>query len=206
MGAKRANGGTIHLGGRESLSTSVGSSWRSGVGYIPPERRAEALVLSMTVAENVTLPHLHRLSFGGAFLARRRERAVAHVKGIEVRLKSRSPRQHCHELSGGNQQKVAFAKALAGNPRVLLLDEPTRGVDVGAKFDIYSVVRQMSATGAAVLLASSDFPELLGMCDRIIVMRAGRVAAILQADGLSEETLLAHCYERDRRVAAAAVE
>ena len=206
MGATRANGGTINLGGRERLSTSVGSSWRWGVAYIPPERRAEALVLSMTVAENVTLPHLRRLSHGGAFLARRRERALARARGIEVRLKSRSPRQRCHELSGGNQQKVAFAKALAGNPRVLLLDEPTRGVDVGAKFDIYSVVRQMSATGVAVLLASSDFPELVGMCDRIIVMQTGRVAAVLQADGLSEETLLAYCYERDRRVAAAAVE
>jgi ribose transport system ATP-binding protein len=206
MGATRANGGTINLGGRERLSTNVGSSWRSGFAYIPPERRAEALVLSMTVAENVTLPHLRRLSHGGAFLARRRERALARDRGIEVRLKSRSPRQRCHELSGGNQQKVAFAKALAGNPRVLLLDEPTRGVDVGAKFDIYSVVRQMSATGVAVLLASSDFPELVGMCDRIIVMQTGRVAAVLQADGLSEETLLAYCYERDRRVAAAAVE
>ena len=85
--------------------------------------------------------------------------------------KPRSPRQLCYELSGGNQQKVVFAKALSGRPVVLLLDEPTRGVDVGAKFDIYSLIRELSAEGMAVLIASSDFPELLGMCDRIIVMR-----------------------------------
>ena len=123
-----------------------------------------------------------------------------------MRLRSSGPRQRCHELSGGNQQKVAFAKALAGDPRILLfLDEPTRGVDVGAKFDIYSVIRQMSATGVAVLIASSDFPELLGMCDRIIVMRAGAIATVLDTSGLTEESLLAHCYGHEAPAALAAV-
>ncbi len=205
MGANRAKAGTIRFGDRRHHPLSVASSWRSGVAYIPPERRTEGLVLSMTVAENVTLPHLRRQSFGGAFLARRRERAVTSARGTMVRLRSRGPGQRCHELSGGNQQKVAFAKALAGDPRILLLDEPTRGVDVGAKFDIYSVIRQMSATGVAMLMASSDFPELLGMCDRIIVMRAGRIAAVLDADGLSEEALVAHCYGREAPAALAAV-
>lgn len=197
MGADRASAGVIRFGDRERRPQGLASSWRSGFAYIPPERRAEGLVLSMTVADNVTLPHLRRLCFGGAFLARRRERAVTRARGVEVRLRSRGPRQRCHELSGGNQQKVAFARALAGDPRLLFLDEPTRGVDVGAKFDIYSVIRQMSATGAAVLIASSDFPELLGMCDRIIVMRAGAIATVLDARGLTEEALLSHCYGHD---------
>jgi ribose transport system ATP-binding protein len=197
MGADRASAGLIRFGDRERRPKGVSSSWRSGFAYIPPERRSEGLILSMTVAANVTLPHLRRLSFCGALLARRRERAVARAKGAEVRLRSRDPRQRCHELSGGNQQKVVFAKALAGRPRVLLLDEPTRGVDVGAKFDIYSVIRQLSATGVAVLVASSDFPELLGMCDRIIVMRTGAIAIVLDARGLTEEALLGHCYGHD---------
>ncbi len=95
------------------------------------------------IYENITLPHLKQLSRGGFFLARRRERGIADERGTEVRLKARSPRQLCYELSGGNQQKVVFAKALSGSPAVLLLDEPTRGVDVGAKFDIYSLIRDI---------------------------------------------------------------
>jgi ribose transport system ATP-binding protein len=204
MGADRASVGAIRFGDRELRPLGLASSWRRGSAYIPPERRAEGLVLSMTVAENVTLPHLRRLSHGGAFLARRRERAVTLARGVEVRLRSSGPRQRCHELSGGNQQKVAFARALAGDPHLLFLDEPTRGVDVGAKFDIYSVIRQMSATGAAVLIASSDFPELLGMCDRIIVMHAGAIATVLETSGLTEESLLSRCYGQ-RPVLPAAV-
>src|SRR5205823_1452622 len=99
-------------------------------------------------------------------------------------------------LSGGNQQKVVFARALAGKPKVLLLDEPTRGVDVAAKFDIYALIRELRAAGTAVLIASSDAPELIGLSDRILVMRSGAVATVLDARGLDEETLLAHCHGR----------
>jgi ribose transport system ATP-binding protein len=154
------------------------------------------LVLSRPVSDNVTLAHLKRFSRRGWFLARRLERAAAETGAADVRLKSRGTDQPCHQLSGGNQQKVVFAKALSGRPAVLLLDEPTRGVDVGAKFDIYALIREWSAKGMAVLIASSDFPELLGMCDRIIVMRHGRIATILAADGLTEEALLGQCYGR----------
>jgi ribose transport system ATP-binding protein len=100
------------------------------------------------------------------------------------------------ELSGGNQQKVVFAKALLGQPRLLLLDEPTRGVDVGAKFDIYSIIRDMAARGMAVVLVSSDLPELIGMSDRIAVMRDGTITDIVAASGLDEERLLNLCYGR----------
>ncbi len=197
IGADRARHGRVALGGREGRPHGLAAAWRAGLAYVPRERRSEGLVLSRGVAENITLPHLGRFSHGGVFLARRKERALAVKRGAEVRLKARGPRQLCYELSGGNQQKVVFAKALSGRPDVLLLDEPTRGVDVGAKFDIYSLIREWSAKGMAVLIASSDFPELLGLCDRIIVMRDGALAAILDADGLSEEALLNHCYGRE---------
>ena len=116
--------------------------------------------------------------------------------GEDVRLRSAGPGQLALELSGGNQQKVVFAKALSGAPRLLLLDEPTRGVDVGAKFDIYGIIREMTAKGMAVILVSSDLPELIGMCDRIAVMREGRITATVDAAGLGEDALLNLCYGR----------
>jgi ribose transport system ATP-binding protein len=194
MGAEPARAGHIQIGDHVGRPHGLAAAWQSGLAYVPRERRSEGLVLSRPIVENISLAHLDRFSRGGVFLARRRERAVADQRGAEVRLKARGTHQLCQELSGGNQQKVVFAKALSGEPQVLLLDEPTRGVDVGAKFDIYSLIREWSANGMAVLIASSDFPELLGMCDRIIVMRHGAIATILDTAGLSEETLLGHCY------------
>jgi ribose transport system ATP-binding protein len=195
-GADRARRGRVRLEADEGPPRGLTAAWRSGMAYVPRERRSEGLVLTRPISDNITLPHLARFSRGGVFLARRKERAAAREFGDNVRLKARSLRQLSGELSGGNQQKVVFAKALSGRPAVLLLDEPTRGVDVGAKFDIYALIREWSAKGMAVLIASSDFPELLGMCDRMIVMRDGAIATILDAQGLSEEALLGHCYGR----------
>jgi ribose transport system ATP-binding protein len=113
-----------------------------------------------------------------------------------VRLRAAGPGQLAQELSGGNQQKVVFARALVGEPRLLMLDEPTRGVDVGAKFDIYAIIRTMTAKGMAVILVSSDLPELLGMCDRIAVMRDGAITGIDVAASLGEDALLNRIYGR----------
>jgi energy-coupling factor transporter ATP-binding protein EcfA2 len=112
-----------------------------------------------------------------------------------VRLKAQSQAQVAAELSGGNQQKVLFARALAGPPVVLLLDEPTRGVDVGAKFDIYGTIRGLTAQGVGVVMVSSDLPELIGLSDRIGILQGGRLTQILPAEGLTEGALLAHCME-----------
>lgn len=141
----------------------------------------------------MALPHLARWMRAGLVRGRAIREAVVRL-GADVRLKARGPDQPVAELSGGNQQKVLFARALAGAPRVLLLDEPTRGVDVGAKFDIYSLIRRQAAQGAGVIVASSDLVELIGLCDRIAVMQAGRVATILPAAGLTEAGLLTACY------------
>ena len=174
-----------------------GKAWRSGVAYVPKERRSEGLVTSRPIYQNITLPHLQSQSLGGTWLTPRRERRFATKLGEEVKLRAAGPNQRVLELSGGNQQKVVFAKALGGAPRLLLLDEPTRGVDVGAKFDIYSIIRNMTAKGMAVLLVSSDLPELLGMADRIAVMRDGVITATIPAHDLTEEALLNLCYGRD---------
>ena len=191
--------GLSGAGQREILLGILGDpakAWRQGIAYVPRERRSEGLVGSRPIFENITLAHLDAQALGGVWLRPRRERRFAVALGEDVKLKSAGPQQRVLELSGGNQQKVVFAKALSGNPRLLLLDEPTRGVDVGAKFDIYAIIRQMAAKGMAVILVSSDLPELLGMCDRIAVLREGRIRDVLPAAGLAEDELLNRCYGR----------
>jgi len=191
--------GLAGAGQRELLLRIFGNpakAWRNGIGYVPRERRSEGLVVTRPIFENVTLAHLRQQSLGGVWLTPRNERRFAVARGEDVRLKSSGPAQRALELSGGNQQKVVFAKALGGDPKLLLLDEPTRGVDVGAKFDIYSIIRNMTGKGMAVILVSSDLPELIGMCDRIAIMRDGAITETIAAAGLSEEELLNRCYGR----------
>ena len=196
FGDLRMRGGEAVLDGRPYAPHSPAAAWQAGVAYVPRERRNEGLMLSRPIFENVTLAHLRQRSLGGALLTPQAERRLATSLGADVRLRSTGPRQLAGQLSGGNQQKVVFARALSGNPRLLLLDEPTRGVDVGAKFDIYSIIRDMTQKGMAVILVSSDLPELIGMCDRIAVMRDGAITQIVAARGLREDDLLNRCYGR----------
>ena len=197
------SGGTVTLDGRPFRARGPSAAWASGLAYVPRERRSEGLMLSRPIFENITLAHLRRHSVGGSFLTPRAERLFAAGLGADVRLRSAGPRQLTMELSGGNQQKVVFARALAGTPKVLLLDEPTRGVDVGAKFDICTIIREMTAKGMAVIIVSSELPELIGMCDRIAVMRDGAITEIVAAEGLREDDLLNRIYGRAPAQAAA---
>lgn len=197
FGDKRATGGTMSLAGAPYAPPNPGSAWKRGVAYVPRERRAQGLLMRRAVFENITLAHLRRHSLGGIFLTPRREKAFARETGERMRLKSAGPAQRIIELSGGNQQKVVFGRALDGAPKLLLLEEPTRGVDVGAKFDIYAILRDLTANGTAVILVSSDLPELIGMCDRIAVMRDGIVKATVEATGLRENDLINLCYGRE---------
>jgi ABC-type sugar transport system ATPase subunit len=178
-------------------------AWAEGIAYVPRERRSEGLMLGRAITENVVLPHLARFARAGLFLDPRRQARVSDEQGGRVRLKSASLDQACAQLSGGNQQKVLFARALAGGPRVLLLDEPTRGVDIGARFEIYRLIRQLSDEGLGVVMASSDLPELIGLSDRIAVMRDGLLAEIIDAEGLTEAALLTRFYHRDGKESAA---
>lgn len=205
VGADRVRSGTISLGNRRMMRGSLAKSWRSGIAYIPEERRAQGLVLSRSIRDNITLPHLGTMSRGGILINRAREHRDAERLGSVVRLKARSSSQIIRELSGGNQQKALFARALAaeregemvGGLRVMLLDEPTRGVDIGAKADIYMLLREMASRGIVIVMASSDLGELIGVCDRVIVMRAGRQGEILDSITLTQERLLTACYGTD---------
>ena len=188
--------GLVRLGGADVPPTPAGA-WAAGLAYVPRERRTEGLMLRRSIVENVALPHLTPMARGGLFLDPRRQVAAAERLGDDVRLRAASTAQFCEELSGGNQQKVLFARALAGAPKVLLLDEPTRGVDVGAKFDLYALVRGLAARGVGILLASSDLPELLGLADRIAVLQEGRLTHLLETDGMTEADLLARFYDTE---------
>lgn len=187
--------GEITLRGT-ALADDVAGAWAQGLAYVPPERRAEGIMPRRALAETVVLPHLSRLSRLG-FLRPRQTDDLVRRLSRDVRLKASGPGQPMAELSGGNQQKVLFARAIAGNPAVLLLDEPTRGVDVGAKFELYALIRDLAARGAAVLVASSDLVELIGLSDRIAVLNAGRITQTLPADGLTEAALLTACYQKE---------
>ena len=175
-----------------ALPRAPAQAWNRGIAYIPRERRAEGLMLYMAIRSNIVLPHLR-----GLHASRHAELHDALTMGEQVRLKSDGPEQPVGQLSGGNQQKAVFARALMGNPKLLLLEEPTRGVDVGAKWEIYQIVRDLSAKGCAVVLTSSDLPEVLGMCDRILVLQDGRQAHMLNAEGLTQAGLVAHFYDNN---------
>jgi ABC-type sugar transport system ATPase subunit len=190
----RARSGRVALKGVPWNDRDPASAWALGVASAPRERRAEGLVLGQDVVANVVLPHLSRMKRWGIFLDRSAERRRTEDMKRQVRLKAASLRQKVRELSGGNQQKVMFARAVAGEAKILLLDEPTRGVDVGAKFDIYALLRELAAGGAGVLVVSSDHDEILHLCARVAVMRKGRVCAILPTRDLTPQRLLALCY------------
>jgi ribose transport system ATP-binding protein len=194
--------GRVTLGG-EAGPRSAAEAWRRGIAYVPRERRREGLMLGRAITPNVVLPHLGRLSALGLWSRGRAERAEAETRGRSVRLKYDRLSQSAGTLSGGNQQKVVFARAVAGTPRLVLLDDPTRGVDVGARADIYRMIRRLSSAGTSVLMTSSDLPELIGMCDRIVILNGGRQTGIVEAEGLTPARLQAMIQDDATRKAMA---
>lgn len=180
--------GTVEVEG-EPLRHSPQAAIRSGLGFIPEDRRDAGLVLKHTILENMALPSLKRRA-SGPWLRLREERAAMRDLAEKVQVRMAGLDQQVSQLSGGNQQKIVVAKWLANRSRILLFSEPTRGVDVGARAEIYRLINEQVADGASVILFSSDLQEVIGMCDRVLVMRKGRVVAEV-GRGASEEKLLA---------------
>jgi len=177
----------------QPLPRSPSEAWRRGIAFVPRERRKDGLMSGRTITANAVLSHLARLSRHGLACPRRE---VAEARRVAERLRLRYQRlsQPVRTLSGGNQQKVVLGRATLAAPRLLLLDEPTRGVDVGARQDIYTALRGLTAEGCAMVLASTDLPEVLGLADRILVLRDGRQAALVDAAGLTPASLLSLVY------------
>ncbi len=180
--------GAVQVGGRP-VPPSVRRAIAAGVVLVPEERKTEGLVLPLPVRANTTLAALGQVLRLG-FFAPGRERAVFREEQRRLGIKASDPDQGTWQLSGGNQQKVVLAKWLRRGPRVLLLDEPTRGVDVGAKTEIYRLVTALAEDGLAVLMVSSDLPEVLGMSHRVLVCRGGGVVAELTGDEIDEENVM----------------
>ena len=183
--------GTIRIDGSSVRVRSPREAIAAGIAFVPEDRKGEGLVLPFSVRSNVALSTLDRLAWLGLFTAPGRTDALARRSVDELRIRTPGIEQPVGSLSGGNQQKVVLARALTTTPRVFLLDEPTRGIDVGAKVEVYRLIGELATQGGAVLVVSSDMLELLGLCDRILVMRGGRLAGELDRDGFSQERIMA---------------
>lgn len=190
FGSQRASLDTFKLDGRNVQSNSTRSAIAAGLGYVPADRRGQAAVTSLTARENLTLASLPRWSLRRPFLSGRLERRAALRELGEVEVRPLDPERQFALFSGGNQQKIVIAKWLRMNPKVMLLDEPTQGVDVGARAAIHSLIRERARIGASFLVASSDEKEIADLCDRAIVMRDGVVAATFSGADLTEDNLL----------------
>ena len=195
-------GGLVEVGGRPFAPSSPRSAIACGVALVPEDRGTQGLVLAMATRPNLTLGSLHRNRVAGGLLdnAWEKEASVAMVAQMEIH--GAHPGRAARNLSGGNQQKVVLGKWLLQNPRVLLMDEPTRGIDIGAKQEIYRAMEALAAEGMAILFASSEMEEILALSDRVLVMHDGVIAGELEATSLSEESImhLATGHEQDSRV------
>ena len=191
FGADQYDAGEIRLEGRTVRFRSPSEAIAAGVAMVPEDRKALALFIDKPVRWNVSMARLPALGWRGV-IARRRERALATEYVERLHVKTPGIDAPARALSGGNQQKTVLARWLATHPRLLVLDEPTHGIDVGAKAEIYELVRELARGGMAILLISSELPEVLDLSDRIVVMRGGRVAATLDRSQADERTVMLH--------------
>ena len=189
FGLTPADSGEVRLGGSAFHIASPAEAIRRGIGYVPEDRRQHGVVLEMPIMANVSLANLAEVSRGG-LISEARERALAERYIGQLRVKTQSAYAEAGSLSGGNQQKVALARWLATKPAVLILDEPTQGVDVGSKSEIHTLMCDLAEAGMAIIMISSELPEILGMSDRIAVMHAGTIAGFLSRAEATQQKIL----------------
>ncbi len=189
FGADRADAGQVFVGGKQLVNGSMQGALDAGVALVPEDRQHLGLVLPMSVGANLSMAVLPQMTRGG-LISNEREEGLARGLITDLRVKTASTRLPAQALSGGNQQKLVIGKWLATKPRVFILDEPTRGVDVGAKAEIYKLIRRVAESGMAVVVISSDLPEVLLLSDRLLVMRGGRIAGELSRAEATQEKVL----------------
>jgi ABC-type sugar transport system ATPase subunit len=189
MGAQPRTGGTVVLEGEDFRPKHPADAVEAGVGMVPEDRKVQSLLPAHSVRWNVTLATLRRISPRGILRPKAdKQHAAKIVKDLGVRLHTQE--QLISDLSGGNQQKAVFGRWLAAEPKLLLLDEPTRGVDVGAKAEIYALIDAAAEKGLAVLVVSSELEELMWICHRIVVMARGRAVADIPREGFNKEAIM----------------
>lgn len=193
FGARPAARGDVEIAGRRLSSLTPTAAHDAGVALLPADRTHQSGTAAATVLENLTLPDVGRYFRGGRL---RHRRETSSVLGLLDRfgVLPAEPNRPLATLSGGNQQKALLAKWLHGEPRVLLLHEPTQGVDIGSRKQLFSIIREVADSGMAVFIASAEYEDLAHMCDRVLVMRHGRVVSELRGDDLTEQAIVQHCY------------
>jgi ribose transport system ATP-binding protein len=189
FGADPIDSGNVYVFGKKIKIESPQAAIRAGLGLLPEDRKYQGLVLNLSVVHNISLASLEKMKRSGLLqLKYEKQRALDFVK--KLRIATPNVEQLAQNLSGGNQQKVVLAKWLAMNPKVMILDEPTRGIDIGAKAEIYGLMRALADAGVAVLMISSDMEEVIGVSDRIAVMHEGQISGILDKEQFSQENVL----------------
>ncbi|GAA4431676.1 sugar ABC transporter ATP-binding protein [Ravibacter arvi] len=189
FGLDQADRGTVKLHGAPLLPDSPATAIRKGIGYVSEDRKLLGLVTGMSVLQNITLSSLKKhASYGWIRSGSEQNAAESFVRRLRIKCSSLS--QKTETLSGGNQQKVAIAKVLLAKPKIIILDEPTRGIDIGAKAEIYQLIRQLASEGLGILLISSELPEITGLCDRVLVLSEGKQTALLTNGEASQEKIM----------------
>jgi len=189
FGADKKDGGEVYLFGKPVSFSSPREAVANGLGMVPEDRKTQGVILSQSIRINTTLASMKLGMKHGLFRHNEEKKKVKEILA-EISTKYASTEDHVDTLSGGNQQKVSLAKWLASKCRVIILDEPTRGVDVGAKYEIYSIIQSLSARGIAIIVVSSEMDELIGICDRMITMRGGRLTGELQKPDMTEQNII----------------
>ncbi|PLW77947.1 sugar ABC transporter ATP-binding protein [Cohaesibacter celericrescens] len=196
FGINEVLSGSIQRDGQDITIKGPADAIKAGIGFVTEDRKDEGLILSMSISANVAFPNMEKISHGG-ILNGSKENDLAVEGGERLQLKYGKITDAASSLSGGNQQKVVLAKWLATQPTVLLLDEPTRGVDVGAKAEIYTILRGLAESGVAILVVSSEMPELMRLCDRILVLSNHQIQGCVQRADFSEERILQLAYQQE---------
>ncbi len=191
FGISERKSGKLFLDGKEIYNRSPRESIRNGFALLTEERRSTGIFGILDICENTTISSIKRYRTGGIVLSNLKRRKVTDQMIKSMRIKTPSQRTQIRSLSGGNQQKVIFGRWLLTEPRVLMLDEPTRGIDVGAKYEIYQLINELAENGRSVIMVSGELPEILGVCDRIYVMSGGRIAGELDAKDATQEQIMA---------------
>jgi ABC-type sugar transport system ATPase subunit len=202
FGAEPADRGEILVRGKPARIRSPQDAIRTGIAMVPEDRKRDGLLLLQTIRHNLNLPYL---SLGGGWLLKRTaEASRAGAMSERLAIRSSGVEQRAESLSGGNQQKVVLGKWLINEPGILLLDDPTRGIDVGAKAGIYRLIDDLTTAGLGIVLVSSEMPELLALADRIIVLREGELSATLSRDEATPDLIMRHATPLSRTRSAGA--
>ena len=189
--------GEIFINGRQVKLKSPAAAIEAGIALVPEDRKGQGLILNQTVKNNISITILQKLLLWDLIISRNKEKRLADDYTRSLAIKTSSTNNAAKSLSGGNQQKIVLAKWLATNPQVLLLDEPTRGIDINAKTEIYKVMKTLAAEGMGIIMVSSELPEILSVSDRVLVMCEGKLTASLSVEKSLESEILKYAIHKN---------